>query len=287
MADWSMLMSISLIQNMFMATIVASILCGVIGTLVVVKRIVFVGGGIAHTTFGGVGFAYWAQSSFAAFWLSPMLGAAMFGIGAAIILCMPSVSKRMREDSTIGVLWVIGMALGVIFMGLVDPSTGVFPRSFESVLFGDVLLVSRDDLLIMAVVSAIIVAITSYLYRDLQVLTFDETHAKLSGMNVLAMNILLYILIALTCVMSMNVVGIVLVIALITIPASVAGMISDDLKENMIFAVAFAIVFSIVGLIVAIELDLPPGSSVTLCLGLLFVVALAAKSLAGRLSDAT
>ncbi|NLL94862.1 MAG: metal ABC transporter permease [Thermoplasmatales archaeon] len=284
MTDWGAVLSIPLIQNMFLATLAAAALCGVVGTLVVVKRIVFVSGGIAHTTFGGVGFAYWVQSTFLAFWFAPMLGAAIFGIAAAIILCIPSVSKRVREDSTIGVLWVVGMALGVIFMGLVDPASGVVPRSFESVLFGDVLLVSGGDLKIMVAVAVAVVAIIAFLYRDLQALTFDETHARLSGMNVLAMNVLLYVLIAVTCVLAMNVVGIILVIAMLTIPASIAGMVSDDLGETMAFSVAFAAVLSVVGLVAAIELDVSPGSSVTLCMGIAFIVAIAGKALASRLA---
>jgi zinc transport system permease protein len=145
MVDWVAAFSMPLIQNMFMVAAIACVLCGVVGTLVVVKRMVFVTGGIAHTTFGGVGLAYYVMSVVAVSWFTPMIGAALFAVVSAVIMALPAVSKKLREDSVIGVLWSVGMALGVIFMSLMDRSV-VTPRSFESILFGDILLVGSFEL---------------------------------------------------------------------------------------------------------------------------------------------
>ncbi len=277
MTDWGMVLSIGLIQNMFVATIMASVVCGVIGTYVVVKRIVFVSGGIAHTTFGGVGFAYYLQSVFLVSWFTPMLGAILFAVGAALIIGSPRISRIVREDSTIGVLWVVGMALGVLFISLTDHNV-VVVRSYESILFGNVLLVSSQNLQIMAVMGVVILSLVAYLYRDLQILTFDETQARISGINVTLMNMLLYVLVALTCVFVMNIVGIVLVIALLTLPAAIASMFSNDLKGIMVLATACALVLSLLGLVLSIEFSIPPGASIVLTLAAFFMLSLGIRS---------
>lgn len=282
MVDWIAAFSMPLIQNMFIVAAIACVLCGVVGTLVVVKRMVFVTGGIAHTTFGGVGMAYYLMSVFAVSWFTPTIGAAVFAVVSAVIMALPAVSKRMREDSVIGVLWSVGMALGVIFMSLMDRSV-VTPRSFESILFGDILLVGNTELKIIAVVTVISLIIIAALFRDLQVLTFDETHAKLSGINVTAMNIILYIIIAMTCVVALNVVGIVMVIALITIPAAMSNMFTESLKEMMIVSVILSLIMAFFGLIIAIGADIPPGATVSVTMGVLFIVAIVVKTALGKI----
>jgi len=282
MVDWIAAFSMPLIQNMFIVAAIACVLCGVVGTLVVVKRMVFVTGGIAHTTFGGVGMAYYLMSVFAVSWFTPTIGAAVFAVVSAVIMALPTVSKRMREDSVIGVLWSVGMALGVIFMSLMDRSV-VTPRSFESILFGDILLVGNTELKIIAVVTVISLIIIAALFRDLQVLTFDETHAKLSGINVTAMNIILYIIIAMTCVVALNVVGIVMVIALITIPAAMSNMFTESLKEMMIVSVILSLIMAFFGLIIAIGADIPPGATVSVTMGVLFIIAIVVKTALGKI----
>ena len=277
MVDWVAAFSMPLIQNMFMVAAIACVLCGVVGTLVVVKRMVFVTGGIAHTTFGGVGLEYYVMSVVAVSWFTPMIGAALFAVVSAVIMALPAVSKKLREYSVIGVLWSVGMALGVIFMSLMDRSV-VTPRSFESILFGDILLVGSFELKAIAVVTILSLAIIALFFRDLQVLTFDETHARLSGINVTAMNLVLYVLIAIACVVALNVVGIVMVIALITIPAAMSNMFTESLKEMMIVSVILSLIMAIFGLIIAIGADIPPGATVSVTIGVLFIIAITAKT---------
>lgn len=276
MVDWYTIVHIPLIQNMFLVAAIACLLCGVVGTFVVVKRMVFATGGIAHTSFGGVGLAYYLMSVFAVSWFTPMLGAILFAVASALIMSIPSISKKIREDSVIGVLWSVGMALGVIFMSLMDRSV-VMPRSFESILFGDILLVGTEDIKIIAVLTILSLALIALLFRDLQALTFDETHARLSGVNVTVLNMLLYALIALTCVVAMNVVGIVMVIALVAIPAAMANMVSEGLKEMMVASVILSEVMTFFGLILAIGLNLPPGAIVSVVMGVMFIMTIGVK----------
>jgi zinc transport system permease protein len=281
MTDWSAILMMPLIQNMFIATIVACILCGIIGTYVVIKRMVSVTGGMAHTMFGGIGLAYYLESVFLVSWFTPMLGALLFAVVSGIILSIPSVSIRLRQDSVIGVLWAAGMAMGVIFLNIMDKSV-VTPRSYESILFGDVLLVGRSDIILMAIVTLIVLAIIAYFYRDLQILTFDEIHARLCGMNVTAMNMLLYLMVAVTCVMITNIVGIVLIIALVTMPAAMANLFTDSMKETMALSVALSVSLSVLGLILSITFDLPPGATVTITVAVAFLISLIVKSASDR-----
>lgn len=281
MVDWSAVFSMPLIQNMFFVATMTCLLCGVVGTLIVVKRMVFATGGIAHTSFGGVGLAYYLMSVYAVSWFTPMVGALLFALVSAVIMSIPSVSKRLREDSIIGVLWSVGMALGVIFMSLMDRSA-VTPRSFESILFGDILLVGSEGMIVVTVLALVSIVVIALLFRDLQILTFDEVHARLSGINVPVMNLILYVFIALTCVVAMNVVGIVMVIALVAIPAAMANMFTDGLKNMMIISVILSLIMTFFGLILSIALDLPPGATVSVTMGALFLIAIGLRTFSKR-----
>jgi len=281
MTDWSTMLAMPLIQNMFIATAIACVLCGIIGTYVVVKRMVSVTGGIAHTMFGGIGMAYYVESVFLVSWFTPMEGALLFAVASAAVMSIPSVLKRISQDSVIGILWASGMAMGVIFMNLMDRSV-VTPRSYESILFGDVLLVGRSDIMLMIGVTVAVAATVIWLYRDLQLLTFDETQAKLGGISVTAMNALLNLMVAITCVMITNIVGIVLILALMTIPAAIAKLFSSSIGELMVSAVVLSVAFSMLGLVLSIDFDLPPGAMVTLVITFAFLVAFTAKSVYDR-----
>ncbi|MCL2890795.1 MAG: metal ABC transporter permease [Methanomassiliicoccaceae archaeon] len=286
MTDWGFILSIPLIQNMFIATVIACILCGVVGTFVVVNRMVSITGGIAHTTFGGVGFAYFAMSVLLVSWMTPMWGALIFGVAAALILSLTVHMKKVRQDSMIGVLWAVGMAAGVIFMSMMD-RTVVTPLSYEAILFGDVLFVGSSTLHVMALISAVILIITALLYREFQILTFDGANANLLGVNVPVMNTILYVIIAVACVMVANIVGIILIIALMTIPAAMANMFIKNLKDTMIFASVISSILAVLGLFVAIAYDTPPGATAVLIIGFAFIAALLFKYVLTRNSAKT
>ena len=281
--DLASYLSIPLIQNMFVTTILACILCSVIGTYVVVKRMVSLSGGIAHTTFGGVGFAYFAMSVLSISWLSPMVGAMMFGIIAAVVLTVCKRVPSLRTDTVVGVMWAIGMAAGVIFIGATDRSV-VTPASYETILFGNVLFVSTQNMVIVAVATAAVIAVIAYLYRDLQVLVFDENHARLSGMRTILYDLALYLLIAIVCVVASKVVGIIMVIALMTIPVAMAELAAKDLREIMIMASASSSILAFLGLVMCLVLDTPPGATVVLIIGAAYVILLVATGIRNRVS---
>lgn len=274
-------LSIPLIQNMFIATILACILCGVIGTYVVINRMVSVTGGIAHTTFGGVGFAYYLMSVFAVSWMTPMIGALIFSIAAAVVMVACKKVDELREDSVIGVLWAVGMAAGVIFMCYVDRSV-LIPSSYETILFGNMLLIDTGKLHIMEGVTLAILAVVALLYRDLRILTFDMDFARISGVRTQTLDLVLHVLIAVTCVMVANVVGIVMIIALMTIPAAMGCLFSRGISGTMIRATAYALVLSMTGLLLSLATDTPPGATVVLVIGLAFIIVLLYRVAASR-----
>ncbi|NLK25268.1 MAG: metal ABC transporter permease [Euryarchaeota archaeon] len=265
------------IKRMFLAGILASLACGVVGTFVVVRRIVFMSDAIAHSTFGGIGLAFLLQSVLGWVWLDPMLGAALFAIGAAIILSMGWTKTSVREDSVIGILWVIGMAMGVLFYSLVDPRK-VTLISPESILFGSILLINENTLWMMLALLVVIYVVVLFLFKDLQILTFDEEFARISGINVTLTNFILLALVALTIVALIKLVGIILAIAMLTIPAAVAGTFNDDLKSMMLSAVIISLILTTAGSFTAIILDIPPGATIVLLMGAVFLVVLMVRS---------
>ena len=283
MTDLLSYLEIPLIQNMFWATVLACLLCGAVGTYVVVNRMVSVTGGIAHTTFGGVGFAYYAMSVLMMSWMTPMLGALIFSIAAAVIMVVCKKVDDLREDSVIGALWAVGMAMGVMFMCYMD-RTVVVPSSYESILFGNMLLIDSLKLKIMAVVTALVLMTVALLFRDLRILTFDPIFAKISGIRVNALDLILHILVAVSCVMVANVVGIIMIMALMTIPAAIGCLVSKNLSETMAVSTCFALALSILGLIVSLVADTPPGATVVLIIGATFMMMLIAKKISKHLN---
>lgn len=272
------LFSLPFVQRMFIAGLLASIACGIIGSLIVVKRVVFLSGGIAHATFGGIGLAYYLQYTMSWMWLNPLIGALIFAVLTAGIMSLPVVKSRLREDSTIGVLWVIGMALGVLFLNGVDRSE-IIVQDPVSILFGNILLIQSSDLFLMGGLVIAIFLITIFLFKDLQILTFDEEFARISGIKVPMLNFVLLLLVAFTTVVLIKVVGVVLVIAMLTIPASISGLFTKDLKQMMMLAVGIGLIINVAGLLLSLWYNLPPGSTIVLSLGIVFLLALIGKFL--------
>ncbi|MBI2868325.1 MAG: metal ABC transporter permease [Chloroflexi bacterium] len=244
-------------RNALAAGLLAALACGIIGTYVVVKRLVSISGGIAHASFGGIGLGYLAG-------ISPILGAIFFSLLSAVGIGLVIKKTRMPADSAIGIIWAMGMSLGVIFVGL---APGFAPDLF-SYLFGNILTVPFSDLLLMAVLDGLILALVLLLYKNFLALSFDEEFGTVVGMPVLALYILLLCMIALTIVVLIRVVGIILVIALLTIPASLARQFTHDLGKMMLLATLFGAVFAMGGLWLSFELDLASGATIIILSGL-------------------
>ena len=236
--------------------LLAAIACGIVGVYVVVKRIVFISGGIAHTSFGGIGLGYLIG-------ISPVFGALAFSLASAVGMGLIIRKTRLAEDTAIGILWAMGMSLGVVFIGL---APGYAPDLF-SYLFGNILTVPFSDLILIVVLDIIIVGIVIALYKEFLALSFDEDFSTAIGIPVDALYLLLLCMIALTVVVLLRVVGMILVISLLTIPAALAKQFTHDLKRMMLLAIFFGIVFTSGGLWLSYVLDLASGATIILFSG--------------------
>jgi len=249
------------LRNALLAGVLASVACGIVGSFVLVKRIVFLAGGIAHASFGGIGLGYLLG-------VNPVHSALAFSLLSA--MGMGATVKRIRvsEDAAIGILWTIGMALGILFVGL---SPGYAPDLF-SYLFGNILMVPTGDLILMAVLDLFILLVTLTLYKELVAVCFDEEFATVAGLPTRTLYLLLLAMVALTVVMLIRIVGIILVLALITIPAATARRFSTGMKRMIALSVLFGIIFVIAGLLLSYLFNLPSGATIILVGGGAFVL---------------
>jgi len=224
-------------QNALMAGLLAAIACGIVGAYVVVKKIIFISGGIAHASFGGIGLGYLIG-------INPVLGALIFAMASALGMGYVTSKTRLPEDTVIGILWAIGMALGVVFIGL---SPGYAPDLF-SYLFGNILTVPTSDLILMLILDVAIVGIVIAFYKEFLALSFDEEYSTVVGVPVQVLYLLLLCMIALTVVILLRIVGMILIIALLTIPATLARQFTYDLRKMMLLAIVFGVVLTFGGL---------------------------------------
>lgn len=264
----SALLRYSFLQNAVAAGVLASAASGVVGTYVVVKRITFISGGIAHAVLGGMGAAYY-------FGVDPVRGALAAAVLAAVVLGLVNLKARQHEDTIIGALWAVGMALGIIFMSL-TPGYNVDLMSF---LFGNILMVTDSVLRTLLILDGAILAVVVVFYRQFMLIVFDEEQAHLRGLPVELLYMLLLCLIALTVVILMKIVGLILVIALLTLPAAVAAMFTRGLGRMMAIASALSLGFTLTGLIVSYNLNLPSGAVIVIIAGLGYLAALVLKKL--------
>jgi zinc transport system permease protein len=253
-------------QNALAAGLLASIVCGIIGVYVVVNRMVFISGGISHTAFGGVGLSFFLG-------INPIFGALFFAITSALGIGVISKKTKLPEDTSIGILWAMGMALGVIFIGL---TPGYVP-DVSTYLFGNILIVSSYDLLLMLILLIIIVSVVFLLYKGFFALSFDEEFGKVRGIPTGFLYFLLLCLIALSVIIMMQAVGIILVIALLTVPAAITKQFTYSMRKMMVFSILLSMAFSVVGLWVSYDLNLASGATIILVAGVGFIISLLFK----------
>lgn len=245
--------SFAFLQQALAAGLLASIGCAVMGSYVVLKRITFLAGGIAHAVLGGMGVAYY-------FGAAPLAGAVGSAVVAALLIGWIRIRWHEQEDILIGALWAAGMALGLVFISR-TPGYGVDLMSY---LFGNILLVSRTDLWLMAALDAVIVLAAALWHRQFMAVCFDEEFARTRGVPVTFFYLLLLTLVSLTVVLLIRVVGLILVIALLTIPAAIAVQFAQNLRRIMVIAGLLGATFNTVGLAVSFAPDLPAGASIVL-----------------------
>ncbi|MBS3756378.1 MAG: metal ABC transporter permease [Desulfobacterales bacterium] len=258
-------------RNALFAGLFASLICGVIGTFVLVNRLVFLTGGIAHATYGGIGVALF-------FGIPYVFGTLGFSLGAALIMTAVTMKAPQRSDTFIGVLWAVGMAIGII---LIDLSPG-YNVDLMSYLFGSILAVPAGDLWWMTGMGAVTLAVTIYFYRDMIAISYDVEFARLRGVPVHLLYFLFMALVAVSIVFIIRVVGLILVIALLSIPPYIAEKYAKSLGAMMVIAVILSAVFNITGLWVAYMLDLTSGASIILMAAAGFFISLAIDLLISR-----
>jgi zinc transport system permease protein len=268
------LLQFDFMRNAFIAGILASVVCGIIGPYVVVNRIVFISGGISHAAFGGIGLGYLLG-------INPIWGAVFFSLASALSIGGVSRWTDLRQDTAIGIMWAIGMALGVIFIGL---SPGYAPDLF-SYLFGNILTVPFSDIVVMLILAAIIILVVSLLYKEFLAFSFDEEFAVVAGVPVTLLYFILLCLIALTVVVLIRIVGIILVIALLTIPAAISARFTHNLKRMMALSIILGILFNFCGLWLSAVLNLASGATIILVAGTAFLISLPFKADWGQASQ--
>ena len=250
-------------RNALYAGILTSIICGIIGTLIVVNRLVFLAGGIAHSAYGGIGLAFFLG-------LPYMVGAIGFSFGVAMIMAGVSLKAKERADTIVGVLWAVGMASGILLLDL----TPGYNVDLMSYLFGSILSVPRSDLVSMAAISVVILLLVSYFFRDLLAMSYDEEFAQIRGMPVKRLYYMLIGLVAITVVMVVQVVGLILVIALLTIPPSIAEKYTRSLAKMMLCSCFLGMLFSCGGLWLSYRYDMTSGAAIIFLAGLVYFLSL-------------
>jgi zinc transport system permease protein len=242
------------------AGLLASVICGIMGALVVVNRIVFLSGGIAHAAYGGIGLSFY-------FGWPYFPGTLAFSLGAGVAMAAVSLKAKHRADTIIGVIWALGMATGIILLDL----TPGYNVDLMSYLFGSILTVPASDLWIMLTAAALISGLVAFFYKDLLALSYDEEFARIRGVPVRALYFAMICMLAVTIVMVIQVVGLILVIALLTIPPFIAEKYTKSLFQMMVGSIILGALFTLGGLWLSYVLNLTSGASIILVAGVVFL----------------
>jgi zinc transport system permease protein len=246
-------------RNALAAGLLASVICGIMGTLVVVNRIVFLSGGIAHAAYGGIGLSLFLGWPY-------MIGTIGFSLSAAMVMAAISLKAKHRADTIIGVIWALGMAIGII---LVDLTPG-YNVDLMSYLFGSILTVPGLDLWMMLIVGILVTGFVLYFYKDLLAISYDEEFARIRGVPIRMLYFALIGLLAVTIVMVIQIVGLILVIALLTIPPFIVEKYAKSLLQMMVGSSLLGAVFTVIGLWLSYAFNLTSGACIILVSGIAF-----------------
>ncbi len=265
--DWA---QYAFLQYALLAGALAAVTCGIVGTFVVTKRITYVAGGIAHSVLGGLGFALYMQKVYHWDFFHPYLGALAAGLVAALTIGLVTLKARQREDTVIGAIWAIGMAVGILFIA----KTPGYNQDLMSYLFGDILMVSPGELWLIAFLDLVVVMLTFVFYNHFKAVCFDEEFARVRNINVEFYYLLLLCMVAVTVVLLVSVVGIIMVIALLTLPVAAAANFSKSLWRMMLLSILLSVALTTSGIIVSYKPDLPTGATIIVLSGLLYLATL-------------
>ncbi|MCF8217752.1 MAG: metal ABC transporter permease [Bacteroidales bacterium] len=260
------LLEFGYLTNSLLAAVFAAISCGLIGTYIVSRRMVFVSGGLTHASFGGIGIGHF-------FGINPIIGAAVFSVIAALGIEKFSNRRLVRQDSVIAMLWSLGMALGIIFIYI----TPGYSPNLMSYLFGSILTVSSLDIWFLGILSLVSIIVFSVMYKVILYVSFDEDFARTRNLPVQTVKYLMISLVALAIVFNIRVVGIILVLSLLTVPQSIANLFTNKYQNILIFSVLTGLVGTLSGLAAAWLLNIPSGATIVFVLILMFFLASGVK----------
>lgn len=241
------------LQYAIVAGLFTSVLSAIIGVVVVEKRLVMMSGGIAHTAYGGVGLGYFLG-------FEPVIGAFAFALAAAMGMGYIKRKGKLRSDVIIGLFWSLGMAAGILFVSLMKG----YPPDISTYLFGNILSVSKMDLIIIAIVALISFLTITIFFNYWKAYLFDDKFAQIRNINVALLDYLIFILVAITVVSMIRVVGIILVIALLTAPAAIASLLTKNIKYRMLIAGILAAIFILSGLFISFSLNISSGATIVI-----------------------
>ncbi|OGP61458.1 MAG: hypothetical protein A2V67_12245 [Deltaproteobacteria bacterium RBG_13_61_14] len=256
------------LQYALLTGLLASIACGMVGTYVVARRISYLAGAIAHCVLGGMGAVRYLQVVYQWQALKPLHGALFAALLAALIIGLVSLRAKEREDTVIGALWAVGMAVGIIFIS----RTPGYGQDLMSYLFGSILMVTPEDIWLIAGLDALIVGLVLLFYNQFLAVCFDEEFSRLRGLRVEFYYLLLLGITALTVVLLLTVVGIVMVIALLPLPVAVASRFSKTLWQMMALSALFSALFTTAGLALSYSPDLPAGATIIVLAGAVYLL---------------
>lgn len=245
------LLQYSFFQNALLGSLLASILCGLVGTYIVTRRLVFISGGLTHASFGGIGLGVFLG-------VNPIVSAMAFTMMSAFGVQWLSSRNEMREDSAIAIFWTLGMSIGVI-CSFLSPS---FMPDLSSYLFGNILTITSMDIYILFFLTLMASVVFSFCFRPIMYVAFDREFARSQGISVVAIEYLLIGFIALTVVACLRMVGIVLVISLLTIPQSTANLLTLCYKKMMLYSIVIGYLSCLGGLLVSYFLNVPSGACI-------------------------
>ncbi|MEU8761447.1 anchored repeat-type ABC transporter permease subunit [Streptomyces sp. NPDC048659] len=246
-------------RRAFAVAAIVGLVCGVVGVYVVLRGMAFIGDAVAHSAFPGVALAY-------AFEGNLLLGGAAAGLATAVLIAFVSQNRRLKEDTVIGVFFAFAFGLGIVLVSTRDSWT----TDLSSFLFGQVLAVDGGDILRVAVIGAVLVAVLLALRKELTAVTLDRETARAAGLPVLPLDLTLYVVVTATIVMSLEAVGNILVLALLITPAATARLLTERLWAMTLLASVFGCLGSLAGLYVSYAYDLAAGGSVVVVLTALF-----------------
>lgn len=273
------LLKFPFLQMALAASILASVACGIVGTYVTVRRITYIAGAIAHCTLGGMGAARYLQTELGLSFITPLTGAVFSALVAALLIAYLQARSTMRQDTILSAVWAIGMAIGLLFIS----KTSGYNEDLMSYLFGDILMVSPFDLVLIGALDLFLILATILFRRQLDAIAFDEEFARLSGLPVDLYNTIFLCTVALTVVLLVQLVGIILIVALLALPAATAGRITSRLPTMIMVAILLCIFSTVGGLSISYTPDMPAGATIILTAASIYLATDTVLKIKGKL----